>query len=88
MKLARFVPVLLLTFVVAACDQSVVLSDAAAPPAPTLDLSPIPESGDDGDSGAPQYSGDPACEGEWVTITEPDGTTSLVCLSPHMGSGN
>jgi hypothetical protein len=88
MKLARFVPVLLLTFVVAACNQSAVLPDASAPRAPTLDLSPIPASGDDEDPGAPQYSGDPVCEGEWVTITEPDGTTFLVCLSPHTGSGD
>jgi hypothetical protein len=89
MKLTRFVPVLLLAFVIAACGRdSVILPDSAAPSARALDLIPIPESGDDEDPGAPHYSGDPACEGEWVTLTGPDGTKTLVCLSPHTGSGD
>jgi hypothetical protein len=88
MKLARFVPVLLLALVVAACGQDpIILPDAVTPPAPALELSPPPESSDDEDPGAPHHSGDPVCEGEWVPEIAPDGTTRLICLSPHTGSG-
>jgi hypothetical protein len=81
MKLARYVPILLLATLLAACGSDAIF---APPDDPRWDIVTAPPGSEDDD---PDLNDD-KCDGVWVTVVNPDGTTTRTCESPYLGTTN